>query len=288
MDKEIADQFNQIAEKRRVLEHLQSFIKQLHTMIAIMEPVQQILKPSQKPSRQAQKVLNQLMEPFTAYPADQLKRSLTALDKEVELSLGFILNVADDSVDGYSTRMSKLHHNDFVSAHEMLLNKMRDFRRKAQTDVAVRLTLHKRGVLEHAGKLPISQDTLNEKVSRIRSQEVQCKRKIIDKAREIIKDINTIANNDACPPELKEALVSFKGQVKDNLQRLKEGKSIDIMPAIFEEMSIEAPTSMAPYPPPLEAPSTEERVAETDSNIQPPSEPEHRQLKWTPLSRHRF
>lgn len=63
MEEEISDKFNEINKKRKMLEHLQGFIKQLHTMLEGIEPVQQIIKPSQKPSRNAEQQINQLMAP---------------------------------------------------------------------------------------------------------------------------------------------------------------------------------------------------------------------------------
>lgn len=165
--------------------------------------------------------------------------------------------------------MAGISHEDFISAHELLMDKVQDFWRMAQTDVAVRLTMHKKGIPEAAGKLPISQDALNEKLSNIRDQEITCKKKIIDQARGIIKDINLLLDMDQCPQTIQDELNSFKHQIKDNLHKLKEGKEISAMPVAYEEMEMESQEMSLAAPPPL--PKEEPPPAEPDAPTAAPA-----------------
>ena len=261
------DELKHLNQKRRALDKLIAFTKQISQLSKSIELAREIVKPSQQPSRKLFPILKQLMEHTKAIKSENLVISLNKIDDDIRRELHEILELSDISEEQFTERLAKYKAKDVKTAYEHLIEEVNDFKRKTQTDVAIRYELTQRGMPVQSGALEIDQEALNTKAVSLKKQESQCKEKIQSSIQVLIEDTQNILNNTTYPDDLKNKIAEIQGELKDNLNALNTETDFEKIPVFVAsyELFSNSSDSTTPDPDPTPESSGENKTSANNS-----------------------
>lgn len=266
-----ADELIEIRQKLESMEKLIAFAQQLARIVESMESAQHMTRPSQMPKKRRFALLHQLVEKLKTVETDELLVRLKKLDKEVQKEIRKILVLARLKVDDVHKRFTAELKEEVAKTHETMRNELKDFSRKAQTNVAIRFTLHERGYPVESAKLPISQEQLGNQVETLKAEENNCKHKLIDHMESLIEDTDFILQNSKFPEDIKQQVKIVKTNLQNNLAHIKDGGNIDDIPVFIESLEIKLTGSVDSTPAEIDS------ILEEESRTTEP--PEHDEPK---------
>ncbi|WP_144395289.1 hypothetical protein [Pleionea sediminis] len=216
-----------IRRKRKALEQLIRFAKQIVRQESAMQDVLQLAKPSQRISKQCYRYLKVLNKKETALTTPEIEQQLSKLDvivskqvaKLFSLSYGAIKNISDESLEIELKKIKTL---------------LDGFKQRTELAVALRLVLHERGVVTQRLVLPIPQEALYSKIDQLKEEETQVREQVRLKIESIIDDIKVMRQSEALPESMKNELKTIHQVMLNNLSHIKSGKKIEDMPVNFE------------------------------------------------------
>lgn len=233
-----AEELKSLSKKRAALEQLIAFTQQICKMANSLDLVQEMVKPSQIPNKRFFPILSQLTERLKSAETPNLLRGLNKVDGELESEIHHILTLSQMSEKDFYQRFSGLSETNMKATYELLAQQLIEFKRKAQTDVAIRYCLNRRGVMLEASKLLIPQEALGKKVDDLKRQETACKLKIENNIQALIQDTDKILNNQNYPEAIKQQVAFVRKNLEQNLAYLREGKDIEEIPVFIESVEI--------------------------------------------------
>lgn len=228
------DELKTITKKRAALERLISFAKQISKMCGGLEAVQEMAKPSQIPKKGKFAFIGQMAHRLQPIDSDQLQDRLGKLDKAVQKELGAIIKISKTSEEQFFQLYQQSSEKEMASSYDLLVNQLQDFKRKAQTDVAIRFVLHERGApLTHV-KFPLDQETLSGHVDTLKGREGQVRQRIRKEVTDLIADTQKMIDMPQLPEDIKSELGPLKNQLEKIVADIDAGKEIDVIPDCFE------------------------------------------------------
>lgn len=228
------DELKTITKKRAALERLISFAKQISKMCGGLEAVQEMAKPSQIPKKGKFAFIGQMAERLKPIESEQLQDRLGKLDKAVQKELGAIIKISKTSEEQFIQLYQQSSEKEMASSYDLLVNQLQDFKRKAQTDVAIRCVLHERGApLTHV-KFPLDQETLSSHVNNLKGREGQVRQRIRKEVTDLIADTEKMMEMPQLPDDIRGELGPLKNQLEKIVADIDAGKEIDLIPDCFE------------------------------------------------------
>ncbi len=234
----LAEDINLLAMQRKLLEELISYAQQLARASKGLEAVSQILKPSQIPSIKEKSFIRELTAHLKELNDDELRKSLELLDQHVTNELQLILELAGMRKEQFVRNLKNKSDEDIKLLYDKLQLELKEFRRKAQTDVAVRLELYDRGVQISAANLGIDQEQIFKQLEVVKMQEVKNKQAVKSEMKTYISEIDTILNNAKYPDAIKQKFLDAKVDVARALDDLNNGKDIEEIPCYVEPVDM--------------------------------------------------
>ncbi|MBV1883438.1 MAG: hypothetical protein KUG82_17495 [Pseudomonadales bacterium] len=227
-----------IQKQREMIEKLVAFSQQLARIVNTMESVQHMMRPSQIPKQRQFALLHQLIDRMQTMETEQLYTRLQTLDTEVEKEIKKILALSQLKEDDLEKKYADKSRSEIATSHKTLLKELKDFSRKAQTNVAIRYSLHSRGCSLDTAKLPFSQEELAIRVQDLKSKEHECRNKLTQHIESLINDTKIVLNTPQFPDDLKEQIAQVKTNLEKNLEHIKNGDDIEGLPVFIESLEI--------------------------------------------------
>lgn len=239
MSESTEDELDLLHRKRVVLEQLLLYARQLSRLESGVEALQQMLKPSQQPGRIPAAIV-ELSLKLNDLDDAALQKQLLTLDASVARDLSDI------------TTLSRLDHAAFCAKYfqatgstsatgaiEALEARVLEFRRKTQTNVALRYLLYQRGIQLSAAKLPVTQEQVVEHLAAIRQQETQCRLKLKLQTRQMLEDVDVILNSTQYSDEFKRQFAPARAALQNNMDLLAQGCRLDELPSSVETITFD-------------------------------------------------
>ncbi len=221
------EELKSVHRKREAIENLISFTKQIKQMTKGLEAVKHIAKPSQLPKKRDFALMRALVKRLAHIGTPQLKTSLSKLDDAVKHDMESIVKISQISEENFFQLYISGTESKVTSSYDALVKELQNFRRKAQTDVAVRYVLHDRGVMLDCSRLSIDQEKLSQHVDDMKGKENKCRRRIRQEIQTLIADTNKIRNHPDLPNTLLEKMEDLNAQLTQVLSDLDAGKDIE-------------------------------------------------------------
>ncbi len=161
-------------------------------------------------------------------PLAKLKKNLASLEQAVKAKLAGILEIAEMSDDA-------LLASDPIATHKLLNN----FRKLAQTAVALRILLHTRGEATDATELHVPTEQIRAKLTVVTQKERAYRKVIKTEMVSMITETERLLTNPDISDSMRDFLTVSNADLQNNLDHLDSGKSITSMPVAVEmiEMS---------------------------------------------------
>ncbi len=161
-------------------------------------------------------------------PLAKLKQTLTSLERAIRSKLDQILKIAEMDNDA-------LIASDSGDVHALLNN----YRKQAQTAVALRVLLHSRGEATDATELHVPTEQIRAKLTVVAQKERAYRKVIKTEMVTMITETERMLTNPGISDSMREFLIASNDDLQNNLDHLDSGKSITSMPIAIEmiEMS---------------------------------------------------
>jgi len=244
----LADQLTSHRKRRQALEQLISFARQITSAGDSMEALQYVTRPSQTGDRKRFSFLSEMAHHLEAQTTDLLKERLSQTDKLLIAETELFLHLAALSEEEFFARHQGAEAEEIQHSIQMLEKRLQAFRRKAQTNVAIRLVLDERGAQLKALHLPISQEQLSVEVLELRQKEQKCRDKIIREVNSLVTETNHLLSQPLYPESVVQAMQQNRARLQEALLHLQAGKSLEDLP-----FHIEVHEEVRTLPEPFEA-----------------------------------
>ena len=196
--------------------------------------MQFVTKPSQKSGNNRFLFLDKMTQHLQGIDTDELQCRLGKIDTQLIKEVNYFIKITGLSEEEFNASFATKNADETEKSISALENKLKDFRRKAQTNVAIRITLLGRGVQLLSIKLPVTQEHLSSQVADLKTKEKKCKTRIKQEINILLDDTNKILNNEQYPEALKNKMVEVKEQLESALTHIEHGKNIEDLPMIIE------------------------------------------------------
>ena len=233
--KNIPDELVSLEHKLDTLEGVMKIAQSIERLQEGLQSVLLLGKSSSQISKSAIQTFQNLSEQTKILPTLKLQSSLVNLDKIVQLRLAKIMSLTNDGNTQENTlQIIQLAgvHNDHDEAYiNQLLN---DFRRSAQTAVALRILLKERGTFTKPIDLTINKDSITQQLQDLKQQEKSYREKVVKGICDLQEDAILIFKNTNLPLESRKIAKTMYDFLQKDLVHIKAGKKIEDMPMAIE------------------------------------------------------
>jgi len=217
-----------LKRKRYALEQLIEFSKNIVDQGQALDDILVLSRPSQAIPDKVRLQLMEMVKSLEDYPDNELQERLTKIDKLVENGVASVVVLAQ-SVDQFEEDT-----HEVINKIEHIKELTSIFRKRTKLAIAIRITLQERGITTNRLQLEFDQDTIAERVSELKDEELACRHNIKAHIEEVILECKTLLSKTTLPVSLRKELVVVQRVMKQNLEHVNKGKSINTMPVNFE------------------------------------------------------
>jgi len=217
-----------LEEKRDALERAVKIALNIEHLHKSLEATLLMGQSSADIPKEALTTFEKLESSTQGMPLAKLKKNLTSLEQAIKSKLDNILKIAEMDDD-------ELIASDPIATHKLLNN----YRKLAQTAVALRVLLHSRGETTDATKLHVPAEQIRAKLTVVTQKERAYRKVIKTEVVSMIAETERMLTNPGISDSMREFLVASNDDMQQNLDHLDSGKSITTMPVAVEmiEMS---------------------------------------------------
>lgn len=222
---------------------LQKLVQLTTTLNRLLQGLQAVLLTGRQIADIPAKLVEQfqsLGEKLQGHSTDTLKNTLSTTDLRIQSDIRHVLQLTrmDDHELGKHLGGSGTKLID--NLNQNLDNYAGDFKKKAQTSIALRLVLKARNIVTRALKLPVPESFLEQQIAALDVRETECKKRIHQNMHSLDADLDTMLLREDCPEEIKQQLLQIKKQMQQNIQHFESGKQLDEMPIMYESIELSA------------------------------------------------
>jgi hypothetical protein len=250
----ISDELLALEQKKCALEKVMKIARAVEQLRYGLEAVVLLGKPTAKISAQAMHIFEALNEKIRIQPTQKIQETVKKLDAVIANNLNAIMELARPENEA-------ILHEQFTSDHELAaqIDKLiQDYRKSAQTAVALQVVLRERGERTAPVKWPFSADSIRTQITQLNDRENLYREKVKVEIGILQHDAITIANNENLPQSTRESAAHMHNMLQKDLEHLNAGKDIASMPFFVEvvELQESKPTqppeenTTHPQPPP--------------------------------------
>ncbi len=227
----VADELTLLEQRRVALERLIRIAQSLEALQQGLQAVSE-LKSSRALPDAAVRTFEALGRKIRNLSDAQVKLRLNTLDHKVATKLKLVLGLADELQPDQEQRAD--------GARLALINDLVDeFKKHAQTAVALRVLLSRRGVEVEPLALSVPEETLRERLTFIASREHQCREAVVQQVDQLRADVQTLLANPNCKPALRAVLMAVLEALHANLAHLHEGKPVSSLPTPIADIAFD-------------------------------------------------
>lgn len=273
----ISQELSELEQKKHALEKIYKIARAVEQLRCGLEAIVLLGKPTASISQQALHVYEALSDKIKILPTQKIQQTVVKLDAKVANDLSAVLEAAalQDSPLAEEAAGDKPQHN-----LDVLID---DYRKNAQTAVALRVVLRERGVPTKPISWPVSSKLLTQRLCELKSRESNYRQKIDTEIVSLQKDAHAVFRNDKLPQTTRDAAAHMHAMLQKDLDHIRAGKNIADMPFFVEVVVVQEKT---------EQPVTDSKSAEalatppTQNTAKQPKNLVHKMWLWatTPLS----
>lgn len=217
-----------LEEKRDALERAVKIALNIEHLHTSLEATLLMGQSSADIPEEALATFEKLESSTQGMPLDKLKQNLASLETAIKSKLDSILKIAEMDDDA-------LIASDPIATHKLLNN----YRKLAQTAVALRVLLHARGEATDATELHVPTEQIRAKLTVVSQKERAYRKVIKTEMGSMITETERLLTNPGISDSMREFLTASNDDLQHNLDHLDSGKSITSMPVAVEmiEMS---------------------------------------------------
>ncbi len=250
------DELSRVQRKRKALQQVFRITEAVERLYSGLESVLVLDEPAIRLPAQALTAFNDLSGKTQMLSKARLVKSLEAVDADVRRNLAGILDLVDEA----GRRVDELEGGESAPMEDQAAAFIQGFRRKAQTAVALRVLLHKRGVGQVPQASTIPKQELTKRLQDLVVREQVCRKRIKEGVTEFRNDTAKILANQEIPGPIKDKVREVVKRLEEELRELEagikaDGRSLQLETVILHAKDFveepEAPTKEAePEPEP--------------------------------------
>ncbi|MDP3846621.1 MAG: hypothetical protein Q8R10_09385 [Pseudomonas sp.] len=187
----------------------------------------------------------------------EVKLRLNNLDAKLNAQFRQVHPLLEQLEDGSAEKETPLEN-----AQELI----EAFRRYAQTALALRVLLQRRGQTPSELRLPFERETLVRQLQGLTEREQAARRQVIDELQAMARDLDRLLSNPGLNPAMQALLIRLRMGLAENLAHLLGGQSIENLPLPVEMIDF-GETQASNHP--ARADEAEEAQPATTSTPQP-------------------
>lgn len=189
------------------------------------------------------KLFSKKLEPL---PTDKLQNTLSSTEIKIQNDIKQVLEFSQKDEAELTEYMAHKEELLIGSIENSFGDYVNDFKKKAQASIAIRIVLKARNALMSAFLLPVPEEFIKKQINVLDKRENNCRKRIKKEMTDLYKEISGFINDENCPEELKEELLTTKHQIVDNINHFNAGHDLESMPIIFESIELSAEVEEQP------------------------------------------
>jgi len=222
---------------------LQKLIRLTSTLNRLLQGLQAVLLTGRPIADIPSKIIEQfqsLGEKLQGHSTDTLKNTLSTTDLRMQSDIKHVLQLTrmDDAELGKHIGGTGMKLVD--NLNQNLDSYAGEFKKKAQTSIALRMVLKARNIVTKALKLPVPESFLEQQISVLDIRESECKKRIHRDMHSLDNDIDNMLQSEDCPDGIRQQLMQIKTNMQKNIQHFEAGKQLDEMPIMYESIELSA------------------------------------------------
>lgn len=265
-----------LAKSKELLASAIDIVRYLERIQRSLESIAVMGADAEQFSADAKRFFMNLGSKITELPAEKLRAYLARVDDLIRADLDRIVTIADSAARPDLLEDASLLFGLDEKAVKKLIN---EFERRTRTSVSMRVLMIRRGLEVDVLVIPIAEDLLQERIEHLDEKERECTGEIGKEISSMQEDIELILEHHDCGDSLRAQLEAVRDGLRDNLEHLRAGGSIDALPFPVEVAEGTDIGSWAtapapdPEPEPLPPPAAPETSAEAAAESTQPAAP---------------
>lgn len=225
----------EITDKRHALERLIKIAISIQNQQQSFEDLSIIALPSQTIP---QGIIDSIVEPseeLLSLDSSELQLRLEKLEEVTLITLNKVLALADLNPD-------ELSHDELKNISiEGFLELTEDFEKRVRSALSLRHLLKQKQIHVAPFKLPVSQESVKDKIDQLKADEKKCVDRIKNEIADVIADTSKLLKYPDLSKEMRNELESVKQAMQVNLNHLELGGDVRTIPNVFEIITLETP-----------------------------------------------
>ena len=219
-DNDPATELAIINKKRAALQRL---VKLTSMLSRLHQGLQSVLLMGNPTSYIPEKVIQNfktLTDKLSSQSTDKLQLTLSNTDIKINRDIKHVLEISQQN--------------------EMELNfekSVAEFKKNAQTSIALRIALKSRNAPIKPFSLPIPEKFINHQILELDEKETVCKNKIQSGMETINNDIGKLIKRADFPDDMKKKLDDIRAHLRSNIDYFSSGGAIENMPILTEQFN---------------------------------------------------
>ncbi len=236
-DKElnISEELVALEQKKSALEKVMKIARTLEQLRYGLEAVVLLGKPTASISHQAMHIFEALSEKIRIQPTNKIQQTVKKLDALISNNLNAIMELARPENEAEL-------HEQCAADHELAghIDKLiQDYRKNAQTAVALRVVLREGGEPTAPIKWSVSTDSIRTQITQLSDQENRYRKKVKSEIITLQHDALVVANNENLPQTTRDSAAHMHRMLQKDLEHLNAGKDIASMPFFVEVVELQ-------------------------------------------------
>ena len=222
-----------IINKKRAA--LQKLVKLTSMLSRLHQGLQSVLLMGNPTSYIPEKVINNfksLTDKLASQSTDKLNLTLSNTDIKINRDIKHVLEISQQNETELTTQIGL---NDSTSAEKNFDQSVAEFKKNAQTSIALRIALKARKAPVKAFSLPIPEKFINHQIIELDEKETACKSKIQNSLETINQDISKLIKRADFPDDMKKKLDETRANLRSNIDYFSSGKPLENMPILTEQ-----------------------------------------------------
>ena len=242
-DTDTASELAIINQKRAALQKL---VKLTSMLSRLHQGLQSVLLMGNATSYIPEKVINNfksLTDKLASQSTDRLQLTLSNTDIKINRDIKHVLEISQQNENELSTQIGDTSSSTLEINFEQ---SVAEFKKNAQTSIALRIALKARKAPIKPFSLPIPEKFINHQIHQLDEKETACKNKIQNSMETINHDISTLIKRADFPDDMKKKLDETRAHLRSNIDYFSSGGAIENMPILSEQ--IEDPDELIEEP----------------------------------------
>lgn len=231
----LTQELHNLQEKKSTLEQAVKIAASLEKLNHSLNAVILLGEPTSSISKKSLANIEELNEKTRILSSQKLKEILDQLEKTVHEKLALILKITRKE-EGSDT---ELPEDDIGNLHQDEIDViLKDYLKKAQTAVALKVLLRARGEITKPTKFSRPVKDIKKKLSVVKKREKLCRNRVKNEMLALINDTRNMLTRDDLSDNIREMIKYTHESLRLNLLHMEAGKSIDTMPVAIESIEM--------------------------------------------------